>query len=78
MSVSPIVFSLPFIAAGIGWFTNYLAIKMLFHPREPINLGFYTLQGIFPKRQKVLAEKLGKVVSQDLVHNNPIILSVRF
>lgn len=72
MSVSPFVYALPFLAAGIGWFTNYLAIKMLFHPREPINLGFYTLQGIFPKRQKVLAEKLGKVVSQDLIHIDEI------
>lgn len=61
-----LVYTLPFIAALTGWVTNYLAIKMLFHPREPIKIGFYTLQGIFPKRQKVLAERLGKIVSSEL------------
>ncbi len=62
------IYLLPFIAALIGWFTNFLAIKMLFHPKKPINLGFYKLQGIFPKRQKVLAERLGSVVANNLVH----------
>ncbi len=26
---------IPIISAFIGWFTNWIAIKMLFHPREP-------------------------------------------
>lgn len=45
---------------------------MLFHPKEPIDLGFYKLQGIFPKRQKVLAERLGSVVANNLVHFDDI------
>jgi uncharacterized membrane protein YheB (UPF0754 family) len=60
------IYTLPFIAALIGWFTNFIAVKMLFHPREPINLLFFKIQGIFPKRQKVLAEKLGSMVANDL------------
>ena len=60
------IYTLPFIAALIGWFTNFIAVKMLFHPREPINLLFFKVQGIFPKRQKVLAEKLGNMVANDL------------
>ncbi len=66
------IYALPIIAALIGWFTNFLAIKMLFHPKKPVNLGFYTLQGIFPKRQKALAERLGHVVSNNLVHFDDI------
>jgi uncharacterized membrane protein YheB (UPF0754 family) len=66
------IYALPFIAALIGWFTNFLAIKMLFHPKKPIKIGFYTLQGIFPKRQNVLAERLGKIVASDLVHFDDI------
>lgn len=61
-----LLYSLPFIAALTGWVTNYIAIKMLFHPREKVNLGIFTIQGIFPKRQKVLAEKLGKIVATEL------------
>jgi len=49
---------IPIISAFIGWFTNWIAIKMLFHPREPKKFLGLTLHGIFPKRQKVIAEKL--------------------
>ncbi|MFT5861156.1 MAG: uncharacterized membrane protein YheB (UPF0754 family), partial [Flavobacteriaceae bacterium] len=35
------IYTLPFIAALVGWFTNYLAVKMLFHPKEPINFYFF-------------------------------------
>lgn len=64
--ISISLLSLPFIAAAIGWFTNYLAVKMLFHPKEPLNLGFMKLQGIFPKRQADLAKKIGDLVSNQL------------
>lgn len=44
----------PVICALIGWFTNFLAVKMLFHPHKPIKIGPFTIQGIFPKRQSWL------------------------
>ncbi len=47
--------------------TNFLAVKMLFHPRKEINaLGLIRIQGVFPKRQAALAEKLGEIVSEQL------------
>ena len=61
-----LVFLLPFIAAGIGWVTNYLAVKMLFHPRKKIRVLGLHVQGVFPKRQAALAEKLGNLVSEEL------------
>jgi uncharacterized membrane protein YheB (UPF0754 family) len=61
-----IIYTLPIIAAITGWITNYLAIKMLFHPKKKINLYLFSVQGIFPKRQSVLAERLGKIVSSEL------------
>ena len=57
---------LPLIAAVIGWGTNYLAVRMLFHPREEKRILGLRIQGVFPKRQKVLAEKLGKLVAREL------------
>ncbi|MEY2812408.1 MAG: hypothetical protein RI991_1403 [Bacteroidota bacterium] len=59
--------SIPFISAFIGWFTNWIAIKMLFHPKEPTKILFITFQGVFPKRQRQFAEKLGKMVSTELI-----------
>jgi uncharacterized membrane protein YheB (UPF0754 family) len=58
---------IPIISAFIGWFTNWIAIKMLFHPREPKKILGITIQGIFPKRQQQFAEKLGKLVSEELL-----------
>lgn len=40
---------------------------MLFHPRNPVSILGYKVQGIFPKRQHQFAEKLGKLVSEELL-----------
>ncbi|TWI78313.1 uncharacterized protein DUF445 [Lacibacter cauensis] len=58
---------IPIISAFIGWVTNWVAIKMLFHPRNPVNILGMKVQGIFPKRQQQFAEKLGKLVSRELL-----------
>ncbi len=58
--------TIPLIAALIGWFTNYIAVKMLFRPRKKIKILFLEIQGIFPKRQHILAERIGKMVADEL------------
>ncbi len=62
----------PIICALIGWLTNYLAVKMLFHPRKPVKILFVTLQGIFPKRQKALARNLGEMVQGELISHEDV------
>ncbi|MDZ4844354.1 MAG: DUF445 family protein [Chitinophagales bacterium] len=61
------LFALPVIAALIGWFTNFIAIKMLFHPQKKIKFLFWNIQGVFPKRQRLVAEKIGKLVAAELL-----------
>ena len=61
------IVALPLIAGVIGWFTNYIAVKMLFRPRKKVKIGPLEIQGIFPKRQQVVAEKIGKLVSEELL-----------
>ena len=58
---------IPVISGFIGWVTNWVAIKMLFHPRKPVSILGFTIQGIFPKRQTQFAAKLGKLVSTELL-----------
>jgi uncharacterized membrane protein YheB (UPF0754 family) len=62
-----LLYLIPVISAFIGWFTNWIAIKMLFHPKKPIKILGITFIGIFPKRQAQFAEKLGKLVSAELL-----------
>jgi uncharacterized membrane protein YheB (UPF0754 family) len=59
---------IPFVGAFIGWITNFLAIKMLFYPRQPVKVLFVTFWGIFPKNKERIAEKLGNVVQRDLIN----------
>jgi uncharacterized membrane protein YheB (UPF0754 family) len=55
------------LSAFTGWITTWIAIKMLFHPRKPINIFGFKLQGIFPKNQQLIAQKLGQVVSKEFL-----------
>ena len=60
------IYTLPFIAALIGWLTNYIAVKMMFRPKKAVKIGPFTFQGIFPKRHKAFAEKIGALVADKL------------
>lgn len=61
------VISTLFISTFIGYITNVVAVRMLFWPRQPINLGFYTVQGVLPKRQAQIAASLGELVEKELL-----------
>ncbi len=62
----------PVICAFIGWLTNYVAVKMLFRPRNPVNLGVCTIHGVFPKRRGALAENLGNAIEKNLINHSDI------
>ena len=60
----------------IGWVTNWLAIKALFHPQQPWKFLFFEFQGLLPKRQKELACNLGKIVEGELISVEELIKKV--
>ena len=51
----------------IGWFTNYLAIKLLFRHHREINFLFFKIQGLIPKRRDEISENIAGVVEQELI-----------
>ncbi|MDU4696437.1 MAG: DUF445 family protein [Paenibacillus sp.] len=58
------------VAAFVGGVTNHFAIKMLFHPRNPLHIGKFHVPftpGLIPKRRDDIAESLGQVVAEYLV-----------
>jgi uncharacterized membrane protein YheB (UPF0754 family) len=65
MTYGPIL--IPFISAFTGWFTLWIATRMLFYPRQPRKVLWFTLQGILPKKQQQFAEKLGRLLSDELL-----------
>ena len=57
------------VAVGtlIGWFTNYLAIKLLFRPYKEMNFFFFKIQGLIPKRRDEISENIADVVEKELI-----------
>ncbi|MCB0339885.1 MAG: DUF445 family protein [Bdellovibrionales bacterium] len=64
---------IPIVGALIGWWTNLLAIKMLFHPRQAVRFLGLTVQGVIPKRQNTFAREIGKIISEELLCNDDIV-----
>jgi uncharacterized membrane protein YheB (UPF0754 family) len=57
----------PLVGALVGWFTNWLAILMLFRPREPVRVFRWTLHGVIPCRHAQLAERIADTVENSLL-----------
>lgn len=58
------------VGALIGYCTNYIAIKMLFHPRKPVRVFGRTLPftpGVIPRNQKRIAGAVGRAVGESLL-----------
>ena len=65
----------PLIGAVIGYFTNYIAVKMLFHPHEEKRLFGKRLPftpGVIPKNKPRLAHAIGEAVANVLLTKQDI------
>ncbi|WP_037354695.1 DUF445 domain-containing protein [Amycolatopsis orientalis] len=58
---------LPIFGGAIGLFTDWLAIKMIFLPREPVRLGRVVLQGKFQRRRAEVARQYGELVANEVL-----------
>lgn len=62
-----LIYAIPFISAFIHWLTIWMALKLLFHPKKPVYILGFRLQGVFPKKQMQIAENLGQIVADELL-----------
>jgi len=58
---------LPVFGALIGWFTDWLAIKLVFFPRLPKHFGPVTLHGVFQRRRDEVAKQYAEIVARDVM-----------
>ncbi len=52
----------PVLGALIGYLTNVIAIKLLFHPRKPINILGFRIQGLIPAKSEEFAVRFVELI----------------
>jgi uncharacterized membrane protein YheB (UPF0754 family) len=63
---------MPVFGLFTGWFTDWLALKMIFEPKEPVRyLGVLEWQGLFIKRREEVGAQYGALIAQEILtpHN---------
>jgi uncharacterized membrane protein YheB (UPF0754 family) len=62
-------------AAGflVGYVTNWLAMTLIFEPKEPKRIGPFLVQGVFIKRQQEVAGKFANVIADRVLTGDNII-----
>ncbi len=72
----PAPWILPAAGFFVGYLTNWIAIKLVFSPREPTKIGPITIQGLFHKRQNEVAEAFGRTVATRVLNADNIVTTV--
>ncbi|WP_133492285.1 DUF445 domain-containing protein [Alcanivorax sp. 24] len=68
------VWVIPLFGLFTGWFTDWLALKMIFNPKQPVRyFGIFEWQGLFLRRRKQVAARYGELVAQEIVTPQAII-----
>jgi uncharacterized membrane protein YheB (UPF0754 family) len=58
---------LPVFGGAIGLFTDWLAIKLIFVPREPVRIGRVIFQGKFQRRRAEVARQYGELIATEVL-----------
>ncbi len=72
----PAPWILPAAGFFVGYCTNWIAIRLVFAPREPVKIGPITVQGLFHKRQNEVAEAFGRTVATRVLNADNIVTTV--
>lgn len=71
------LFFIPIVSAAIGYFTNFIAVRMIFRPFTPVKIWFITIQGLIPKRRSELAFSIARTVESNLINSKDIIDNIK-
>jgi uncharacterized membrane protein YheB (UPF0754 family) len=58
---------LPLCGTIVGYLTNWIALKIIFQPIQPRQIGPVELQGLFIKRQQTAGRKYAEIVADEIV-----------
>ena len=67
---------LPLFGLLVGYATNWLALKLIFNPIEPISFLGVTYQGLFIKRQNAVSKEYAYMLAHDIFTFDRIFASI--
>ncbi|WP_158882193.1 DUF445 domain-containing protein [Amycolatopsis anabasis] len=68
---------MPLFGLFTGWFTDWLALKMIFHPKQPVRyFGLFEWQGLFLKRRAEVSDAYGSLIAQEIITPRNVIEAV--
>jgi len=68
-----VVFLIPLLSAFIGWLAAWVALRMLFFPKQPVRVLGISFQGVFHKRQKEVIEQIGGLIAGEFANIGDVI-----
>ncbi|WP_328448108.1 DUF445 domain-containing protein [Amycolatopsis sp. NBC_00438] len=67
---------MPVFGLFTGWFTDWLALRMIFFPIEPKKYFGVEWQGLFLKRRKEVAEAYGELIAKEIITPHNVIEAI--
>jgi len=63
------IWVMPLFGLFTGWFTDWLALKMVFNPKRPTKycFGLFEWQGLFLKRRLEVSAEYGRLIAAEIV-----------
>jgi uncharacterized membrane protein YheB (UPF0754 family) len=67
---------MPAFGLIVGWFTDWLALKLIFNPKRPIRFAGLEIQGLFLKRRKEVAADYGALIASEIITPRKVIEAI--
>jgi uncharacterized membrane protein YheB (UPF0754 family) len=59
---------MPVAGFAVGWFTNWIALKAIFRPLNPVKFFCWTIHGLFLQRQEEVSDTFARVVINEIMN----------
>jgi uncharacterized membrane protein YheB (UPF0754 family) len=67
---------MPLFGGAVGWLTDWLALKLIFNPKQPKRFLGLEIQGLFLKRRREVAADYGALIADEIITPHKVIHAV--
>ena len=67
---------MPAFGLAVGWFTDWLALKLIFNPKRPIHVFGFVFQGLFLKRRREVAAEYGALIADEIITPRKVVEAI--